>query len=57
MREGAALERDCNFILFFLGGALGHGRLVVFASCSSSLYACLPVHYLLFLSGNHCSAS
>ena len=26
---------------FFLGGALGHGRLVVFASCSLSLCACL----------------
>ena len=43
--------------LFFLGGALGHGRLVVLAPCSLSLCACLLVHYLLFLSGDHCSAS
>ena len=42
---------------FLLGGALGHGRLVVFALCSLSLYVCLSVHYVLFLSGNHCSAS
>ena len=27
---------------FFLGGALGHGRLIVFPSCSLSLCVCLP---------------
>ena len=42
---------------FFLGGALGHGRLVVSASFSLSLCACLSVLYLLFLSGDHFSAS
>ena len=45
--------------LSFLGGALDHGRLVAFASCSF-VFVCLsacPVHYLLFLSGDHRSAS
>ena len=42
---------------FFLGGALGHGRLVVFASCYLPLRACLSVIYLLFPSGDHFSAS
>ena len=42
---------------FFMGGGLGHGRLVVFASCSLFLCACLSVVYLLFLSGDHFSAS
>ena len=42
---------------FFLGGDLGHGSLVVFASCSLSLCACLSVQYLLFPSGDHCLAS
>ena len=44
---------------FFLGGDLGHGRLVVFASCSY-VFMCLSacsVFYLLFLSDNHFSAS
>ena len=44
---------------FFLGEALGHGRLVVFASCSLSfvgLSVC-SVLYLLFLSGDHFSTS
>ena len=42
---------------FFLGGALGHGKLVIFSLCSLSLCACLSVFYLLFLSGDHFSAS
>ena len=33
---------------FFLGGTLGHGRLVVCASCSLFVFACLSAHYLLF---------
>ena len=45
------------FVFVFLGRALGHGRLVVFASCYVSLCACLSVLYLLFLSGDHFSAS
>ena len=42
---------------FFLGGALGHERLVVFASCFLSVCVFLPDHHLLFLSGDHFSAS
>ena len=36
--------------LFFLGGALGHGRLAVFASCSLSLCACLSVLFFIYCS-------
>ena len=46
-----------GLFFFFMGGGLGHGRLVVFASCSLFLCACLSVLYLLFLSGDHFSAS
>ena len=44
---------------FFPGGALGHGRLVVSASCSFvfvGLSVC-SVHHLLFFSGDHFSTS
>ena len=57
-REKASLWNAAVILSFvFLGGALGHGRLVIFASCSLSLWACLSVLYLLFLSGDHFSAS
>ena len=42
---------------FFLGGALGYGRLVVFASCFLSVCVFLPALYLWLLSGDHFSAS
>ena len=45
------------FSFVFLGGALGHGRLVVFASYFLFLCACLSVLYLLFLSSDNFSAS
>ena len=35
-------------VFFFLGGTLGRGMPVAFASCSLSLRACLSVHYSLF---------
>ena len=35
---------------FFLGGALGPGRLVVFASCFLSLCACLSALFFIYCS-------
>ena len=42
---------------FFLGGALGHGGPAACTSCFLSVCVFLPVLYLLFLSGDHFSAS
>ena len=42
---------------FLLGGTLGRGMPAACASCFMSVCVFLPVHYLLFLSGDHCSAS
>ena len=42
-----------SLALFFLGGELGHGRLVAFASCSF-VFVCLsacPSYYLLVFQG------
>ena len=43
--------------LFFLGGALGHGMLVACVSCIFLCVSFCSVLYLLFLSGDHFSAS
>ena len=56
--EKAPLWNAAVGLFFFsMGGGLGHGRLVVFASCSLFLCTYLSVLYLLFLSGDHFSAS
>ena len=41
---------------FLLGGTLGRGMPAACASCSLSVCVFLPVHYVLFLSGDHRSA-
>ena len=48
-REKAPLWNAAVILsFFFLGGALGHGRLVVFASCCLSLCACLSALFFIY---------
>ena len=42
---------------FLLGGTLGRGKPAACVMCFLSVCVFRPVHYLLFLSGDHCSAS